>query len=196
MKEQFIIFLQNPKKDTFLALRSVVISHNEYSPYSDDLKNINNLLLQNKFIEVAQYSNINILLSSRAHMYKSFAYKKLKDERGAETESKIGQTILEGIEYTGKGTLEKPFLVTRIDDERDFITYLDEIFESQALVNYKEKTYDCITTSKGKKIYFDISDCYKKMSDQFNMGQLNIETIYNDIPAEIIKKDKKWWKFW
>jgi hypothetical protein len=129
-------------------------------------------------------------------MYKSFAYKKLKDERGAETESKIGQTILEGIEFTGNGSLDKPFLVTRIDDERDFITYLDEIFESQALVNYKEKIYDCITTTKGKKIYFDISDCYKKMSDQFNVGQLNIETIFNDIPTEMIKKDKKWWKFW
>ncbi len=196
MKEQFINFLQKPTKESFIELRSIIINHDEYEPYSDDIKNINNLLLQNNFREVAQYASVNIILSPRAHMYKSFAYRKLNDEKGAEIESTIGQTILEGIQLTGNGTLEKPYLVTRIDDERDFLTFLEEVFASQALINDEEKSYDCITTASGKNIYFDITDCFKKMVFQFSNREINMENYLNNLEPEIVVKEKPWWKIW
>lgn len=196
MKEQFINFIKNPTKESFLELRTFIINHDDYEPYSEDIKNINNLLLQNNFREVAQYASVNIILSPRAHMYKSFAYRKLNDEKGAEIESTIGQTILEGIHLTGNGTLEKPYLVTRIDDERDFLTYLEEVFASQALINDDEKSYDCITTASGKNIYFDITDCFKKMTFQFSNREINMDDFLKNLKPEVVVKQKPWWKFW
>jgi hypothetical protein len=196
MKEQFINFISKPSKASFLELRTFIINHVEYAPYSDDIKNINNLLHQNNFKEAAQYANINILLSPRAHMYKSFAYRKLNDEKGAEIEAQIGQTILEGIALTGNGSLESPYLVTRIDDERDFLTYLEEVFASQALINDEDKSYDCITTASGKNIYFDITDCFKKMAFQFSNREINLDDFLKDLKPEVVVKEKPWWKFW
>lgn len=196
MKEQFINFIQKPTKASFLELRTFIINHDDYEPYSEDIRNINNLLHQNNFKEVVLYGNINVLLSPRAHMYKSFAFRKLNDEKGAELEAQIGQTILEGIAFTGNGTLEQPYLVTRIDDERDFLTYLEEVFESQALINDADKSYDCITTASGKNIYFDITDCFKKMAFQFSNREINMDNFLKDLKPEIIKKEKPWWKIW
>ena len=196
MKEQFINFISKPSKASFLEVRTFIINHDEYAPYSDDIKNINNLLHQNNFKEAAQYANINILLSPRAHMYKSFAYRKLKDDKGAEIEAQIGQTILEGIALSGSGTLEQPYLVTRIDDERDFLTYLEEVFASQALINDENKSYDCITKKKKKKIYFDITDCFKKMAFQFSNREINLDDFLKDLIPEAEVKEKPWWKFW
>lgn len=196
MKESFISFLQKPNKKSFLLLRTNIINSESYDPYSEDLWNMNNLLKQQNFKEVIQYNNVNIMLSSRAHMYKSFAYRKFNDENGAEMESKIGQSILEAIETTGNGTLSKPYLITRIDDEKDFITYLDLIYVSQSMVSFKDKIHDCIITSKGKKIYFDISDCYSKLDD-FSKSRLPaIENISEDEIQEEITTKKAWWKFW
>jgi hypothetical protein len=196
MKELFLNFIQEPTKESFLELRSFIINHDEYEPYSEDIRNINNLLRQNNFRKVALYTNINILLSPRAHMYKSFALKKLNDEDGADMESNIGQTILEGIQLTGNGSLEKPYLVTRIDDERDFLKHIEEVFVSQALVNDIDKSYDCITTASGKNIYFDITDCFKKMTIQFSNREINMDEFLKNLKPEPIKKVKPWWKIW
>ena len=70
------------------------------------------------------------------------------------------------------------------------------MFESQALINDADKSYDCITTASGKNIYFDITDCFKKMAFQFSNREINMDNFLKDLKPEIIKKEKPWWKIW
>ncbi len=201
MTDDFFDFLTEPTKEAFLKARNYVIEHEEYNPYSDDTSTIQDLLQKEAFEDVLKYTNINVILSPRVHLMKKYAATQLGREKDATSEYFLGHRILEGIESTGDGSKENPYLVLRVSDERDFLGFIGEEFKSQALVK-EDKTYDLITTQSGKSIYFDITDSYKKIasfsfSDMLNsLGDDEAEEDIQEEKVETIEKKKKWWKFW
>ncbi len=201
MTDDFFDFLTEPTKEAFLKARNYVIEHEEYDPYSDDTSTLQNLLQKEAFEDVLKYTNINVILSPRVHLMKKYAATQLGREKDATSEYFLGHRILEGIESTGDGSKENPYLVLRVSDERDFLGFIGEEFKSQALVK-EDKTYDLITTQSGKSIYFDITDSYKKIasfsfSDMLNsLGDDEAEEGIQEEKVETIEKKKKWWKFW
>lgn len=183
-------FLKDPTKESFLKSREIVINDPEYNPYSDDTGNLLELLNEGKFEEVIRYVNVNILLSPGAHIYKYFAYKELGDEKGMRMEMMIAQGIFEGLEKTGDGTRDSPYIVTRISDERDLVRHhFDKQDTGQRLFNDGDRIMDVLTLDDGTEMYFDIKDIYQRISFSFSKNSEQEEN------GEEKPKKKKWWKF-
>lgn len=166
MRDQFIQFMTNPGLESFLAVRESVISDAGYDPYSEDLKVLDSLFIKEAYQEIADHKNVNILLSPLAHLIKSVAYEKTGQEEEAKSEMYMWHTLLKSMTLTGDGSENKPYIVTRVSDERDLVEYLQENFVSQSLITSGDKYLDCIRTESGKDIYFDITACYKRMSSR------------------------------
>ncbi|WP_430408672.1 DUF4919 domain-containing protein [Kordia sp.] len=205
MTDDFFDFLTEPTKEAFLKARTYVIEDEEYNPYSDDMSVIQAFLEKEEYEKVMEYTNINVILSPRVHLMKKYAATQLGKEKDATSEYFLGHRILEGIHATGDGSKEKPFMVLRVSDERDFLGFIGEEYASQALVK-EEKTYDLITTKSGKSIYFDITDSYHKIASfSFSdmLDSLDVDEDESDIENNVeikkttpIAKKKKWWQFW
>ncbi|WP_420573692.1 DUF4919 domain-containing protein [Kordia sp.] len=204
MKDDFFDFLKEPTVEAFSKARSYVITDEEYSPYSDDIKKLEMLLQKEAYEEVLAYNNINVVLSPRTHMMKKYAAKQLGKEKDEQAEYFLAHRILEGIHATGSGSKEQPYKVLRVEDERDFLGFIGETSKMQSLIK-EERIYDLITTESGKSIYFDITECYGKVANfsfEDMLESLGIdEEIENDSEEKTVsptpkKTQKKWWKFW
>ena len=204
MTDDFFDFLQEPTLENFSKARMHVVEDKNYSPYSDDIKNLESLLQKEAYEEALAANNINLILSPRAHMIKKYAAKQLGNEEAEQAEYFLAHRILEGIQSTGDGSKEQPYKVLRVEDERDFLGFIGETLKMQSLVK-EEKTYDLITTESGKSIYFDITECYLKVASfsfEDMLDSLGIDEELKDdsdennvsIPPKADKK--KWWKFW
>ncbi|WP_046758161.1 DUF4919 domain-containing protein [Kordia jejudonensis] len=183
MKDDFFDFLNEPTKEAFLKARAQIVAHEDYNPYSDDPTIIQDLLMQKEYEKVMNYTNINTILSPRVHLMKKYAATQLGREKDATSEDFLGYRILEGILATGDGSKEHPYMVLRVSDERDFLSFIGEEFASQALIK-EEKTYDCIHTQSGKSIYFDITDCYRKIASYSFEDMLNSLDIEEETPEK------------
>ncbi|WP_196893606.1 DUF6348 family protein [Aureivirga marina] len=166
--EYFHKLIEEPTKENYIKIRDVIFENPSFNPYSEDLNEIESLFEEEKYEEVSNYLNLDILLSPRAHFYMAFAFKKLKNEMGEKSEIYIYQSILQAISSTGDGTKKNPFLIVRISDERDLIQYLGEEFSSQQLVSEDGKFYDVISCVSGKKFYFDITKTYQRLKETMN----------------------------
>lgn len=204
MTDEFLNFFKDPTQENFLKARNYVITHEEYNPYSDDISKLQELLEVANYEKVLHYNNINVIMSPRAHLYKKYAATQLGNEKDASSEFFLAHRILEGILLTGDGSKEHPYVVLRVSDERDVLSFISEEFESQSLVK-EERIYDLITTKSGKTIYFDITDSYNTiasfgMNDMLRSLGVDLEDEDDDSNENTLspneKPAKKWWKFW
>lgn len=195
MKNYLAKFIEEPTKENFLLLRNDIVSDENYNPYSKDWDQLTDLLDAEKYEEAIEFSTVNLFLSPRAHLYKQYAYEKLGNQNYADIEGMIAHRIMDGIEMTGDGTIENPYLVTSIIDESDMLMRWDENFFSQSLKHSNNKSFDIITTVSGKEYYFDITDCYKSLEK--NRGSNNRIDLMKEIETLLEEKPtKKWWEFW
>lgn len=195
MKEGFFDFMIEPSKESFLASRNFIVTHEDYNPYSDELDELNLLLDEEKYQEATEFNALNLLLSPRAHLLKTYAFEELQNKEGAKATQVLALRILECIEMTGNGSQERPYLVLRISDEKDLLIYLGEAMVSQALQSSGNQFFDVITTQSGKVIYFDITDCYTRLPHIFKKK----EATQNESNANQTASKSganSWWKFW
>lgn len=54
MREQFFDFIQSPNRDSYLAIRELVISSDQYNPYSREMDAAGELYEQEKLEEAAE----------------------------------------------------------------------------------------------------------------------------------------------
>lgn len=194
MTDTFFDFIINTTNVNFTSSQKEVFKHSNYNPYSDDLDIIEEFLDKNELAKAAEYNNINLILSPRAHLYKNYAFYKMDKEKEAQSELILAQKIMEGISLTGNGTKEMPYIVTRVSDEKDMLRYFQEEFKSQSLIKNENKIFDLIQCQSGREIYFDITTPYLRMQELMNNGKIEspIQKMMNK--TEIQKK--KWWEFW
>jgi hypothetical protein len=194
MTDTFFDFLMNTTNENFTASQNEIFKNSQYNPYSDDLSVIEGFLDQNDLTKAVQYNNVNVILSPRAHLYKNYAFEKLNQPKEAQAELIFAQKIMEGISLTGNGTKKKPYIVTRITDERDMLSYFQEEFVSQRLMHDDNTTFDVIQCKSGRELYFDITTPYTKMQDLMNNGR--IENPLQNMSNQKPQQKKKWWQFW
>ena len=171
MRELFIEYLQSSSQETYHRVRNALITSDSYSPYSTETEEIQNHLEAGNFkraIAAFQKAMPNLLLSPRAHMLASMAYKKLGKQEEAKMEATIYWRCIDGILSTGDGTRERPYAVTRVSDEYDILLALEKEMVSQALCEINDRHCDVITLADGGEIVFDIADYYKALSRQFS----------------------------
>lgn len=194
MTERFFDFVLNTTLENFSSSQREVMNHQDYNPYSEELDQLELLLDNGNLLEVINYTSINTILSPRAHLYKNYALEKLGKKDEARAELILACKIMEGVQLTGDGSREKPFVVTRISDEKDMLGYLDEEFLSQELFHADNGIYDLIECQSGREICFDITLPYRKMNALMDSGLIDnpIEKIMGGIET----RSKRWWEFW
>lgn len=177
MRDEFFAFLESPEDcDVFLRVRAVVIASDDYDPYSRDLDDALDLIDREEFAQADQRlrdAMPNLLLSPRAHMLASIVAGKLGEVKTSDAERYIALACLQGILSTGDGTSAKPYTVLRTSDEYDVLQYLEKQLARQSLHERKGRHLDCLQTTDGEKIWFDIQDAYQRMSDSLSRRNLD-----------------------
>ncbi|MGK7924152.1 MAG: DUF4919 domain-containing protein [Spirulina sp.] len=171
MKELFDKFLELSDRESYLAVRTAIVSSKSYDPYSDEIDEIDELLSMGKLEEALQKlfaSMPNLLLSPRAHLMRSCIAKQSNDEQVAQTASVIAATCYQGILATGDGSKDSPYIVVRITDEYDILQYLDKQIEMQSLYSDKKQHFDKFECKDGTEIWFDITDVHNKLLETLN----------------------------
>ena len=170
MQERFLEFLSDPKRESYLVVRDLVLQSEMYEPYSDEFKTASELYDQEKWEEARQalqQSMPNLLLSPRAHHLLGFLFAKSENHQAAEMEMYIAHACLIGIESTGDGSPESPYLVLRTTDEYDLLEHLDKERKTQFLLNLGDRHLDLLQCKDGSEIHFDITAPYTQMSKSF-----------------------------
>jgi hypothetical protein len=171
MREQFVEFLTEPTLERFLALRDIVLATDGFNPYSMELDSITAMMQAGDFEGVIRVINgslwPNYFLSPSAHMSLAFAHHKMGNADAAEMERYIWDALLRGIEFTGDGTSDSPYLVLRTSDEYDLLESRELVFKGQSLVSRDDGSFDVISIEDGDDIWFDITDAMACLNRQF-----------------------------
>ncbi|RYY91414.1 MAG: hypothetical protein EOO11_22745 [Chitinophagaceae bacterium] len=154
----FQAYLEAPSAASFSELRNAVITHPDYEPYGDALSDLNGQLDGGHFEEAGANTDINLLLSPRAHLLKSFAWHKCGHEDGERAEQFLYRMMLDGIRGTGDGSREQPYLVSSVADEHDLLQALGEELDTQDLLEESGRRLDHVVTKSGAEWYFDVTD--------------------------------------
>ena len=168
----FMAFLQNPSRENFLRVRSLVVAHEGYQPYSNDLEEAEKLLETadwRGFLEAGPRFIPNHLLTPRFHLMRSYALSQLGETDDAEIETAMYITCMEGIRSTGDGSEQAPWLVLRTSDEYDVLQHLGLQLVKQSLHSKAERSFDRLECDDGSVFWFDITDPFRKLSQQFNI---------------------------
>lgn len=167
MHEELIDFVMSQDRDSYLEFREKVISSDSYQPYSDELDTAVELCDQEKWEEardLVQNAMGNLILSPRAHRMVGFLHHKLGDDQAAQFESMIAQCCLIGIQATGDGSVDDPFIVVRTSDEHDLIEHLGKQPQQQSLTHQGDRHLDVITCVDGTEYWFDITAAHNQLS--------------------------------
>jgi hypothetical protein len=173
MQELFLAFLQNPTADSFRAIHDEIVNHPKYDGYSQELREMENAYQQKRFADVKTafgQAQPNLLLSPGAHLLLSLAMRDEGNAEGSEMERFICFRCLDGIQLTGDGTQERPYLVLRTSDEYDLLGALGKQFSKQGLSHANGKSYDKMTCADGSELWFDITDMFGAMTRRMNAG--------------------------
>jgi len=169
MRELFLAFLQSPSRDTYLAVRSALISGPAYDPYARDILDVVELIEQERFIdadELLRAAMPNLLLSPRAHLCAAMIAEEAGDEERRRMEGAVAYACVQGILSTGDGTKQHPYVVTRTSDEYDVLQFLDKELGGQSLCEEGDRHYDLLRCKDGSEMWFDVTDPYGKLGDQ------------------------------
>ena len=155
-------YIENPVLEEFLKLRAGVLFEPEFNPEADDLAPVEELVAGGKFAEVIERIRTaiwpNYMLSPGAHVQLGFSLQKEGREREANVERGIAALLLRGIELTGDGSENSPFLVTRTSDEYDYLFAKQLQFASYTEIEKDGRQLDCILVRDKGPLFFDVTD--------------------------------------
>jgi uncharacterized protein DUF4919 len=169
MRDAFIQLIEAPTQENYLRIREMVLAHESYQPYSEDLSDIGDLVEKGEFQKAQDElaaAMPNLLLSPRAHIFLSIIAREAGSEDAAKMEGHVACACAEGIMATGDGSEEMPYVVVRTSDEYDLIEYLDAEMTGQRLTHKDDQHFDVLTTKDGRELWFDITVPYAKMGDE------------------------------
>lgn len=173
-KETFEKFLTEPNRETYLALRQELIDSPSYNPYSGELSDVEKLFEEEKLQEACDLLNKamgNLMLSPRAQRSLALLNHKLGKETAVQLCLRMEQSCLAGMIATGDGTPEKPYLVTRVDDEYDILEHLEKVsFTSQSLKQVGDRQIDSFQFEDGSEVCFDITDAKNHLAKKLSQS--------------------------
>ena len=170
MLELFIEYLKSQTSEAFLKARQAIIDSPNYDPYGMPLEPVEQLLEQERWTDAQEaiYAVMEeLILSPRAHLCAGYIAEQLGDDKAAEMERMLAAACVDGILGTGEGTQEKPYLVTRVDEEYDVMQYLGKQMTQQSLTESGGVPMDRIQCSDGSDLWFDISAPLNKQKETY-----------------------------
>jgi len=168
MRELFMRFMANPSRETFLAVRDALIASDEYDPYSRDLPLATELLNADKYREALDtLGNVfgNLMLSPSAHMAWCQALGQLGQQQDADIQGALCVLCVRGILTTGKGTVDEPYLVTRLTDQYDVLAMLKKKSTSVGRCTEDGRHLDIHSLDDGGQLVFDMTDPNRRLEE-------------------------------
>lgn len=163
MRDAFAAFVAAPTRENHLRIYRLVVEHPSYAPYSSDVSALEQLYAQQRFGDVvARLPELlpNCLLNPDVHMLTSLAYKHLGDAARAHAEGHVAMMCLAGIQASGDGSREAPYLVTRTEDEYALLEHLGKRRAAQALVHDGERQLERLECTDGTVVFCDVTAAY------------------------------------
>jgi len=163
IRERFNALVKSPTKENYLQVHKLVVASDKYDPYSADLGDAERAAKNQQPDEARaklRQAGINVLLSPRAHMLAARLALAAGDRQAFERETAAARSCIAGILAGGDGSAEKPYPVSRVEDEYDVLRSLGKHSTKQALKMDKGKSYDVLFCDDGADIYFDVSDVF------------------------------------
>lgn len=172
MQESFLAFVSDPTPENYLAIRRLVVTHPDYDPYGDGIRQLRDAYEAEEFERVHEVFGqqfVTLLLSGEGHFILSLAHDKLGRNDLAEVEKYLAFTCVRGILETGDGTQERPYLVTSTHDEYDALNALGKTLTMQALHQEPNRLLDHMQV-EGGDVWFDITDAFRAMERRMPGG--------------------------
>jgi tetratricopeptide (TPR) repeat protein len=186
MQGAFTALVEQPTAANLQAVRGLLAADRAYSPYSDDLARLKQLVHDGKDREAAALvvkSQPNLLLSPAAHQLAAKAAERIGDEKSAAGEMVFAARCVDGIRATGDGSESRPFRVARMSDEVDLLkeAFQTEI-DSQGLIFRGDQRYDKVVAKDGNTYWFDVSMLVERLGAR-QAGSPAAAGLPQDAPA-------------
>lgn len=169
MRRLLVDLLDEPNRESYLALHASVVGSPEYSAYSDELGTVSELIDQQRHEEARAYlqrAMANLLLSPRAHLVSAVLHSKAGNEGSAELEMALREACLAGMLATGDGTEARPYLVVRPSDEHDLLEHLGKRLRKQGLRTRYGRHFDQVLCTDESEIWFDITAAFRSLRNR------------------------------
>ncbi|HEY4001020.1 MAG TPA: DUF4919 domain-containing protein [Candidatus Xenobia bacterium] len=167
----FAKFAADPTDQNYRAIFAVVIAQPSWDPYATDLAEVMQLLKDGQF-EAARTRCLemmpNRVLNPRAHWLLSKAAEGMHDADAAQFEMMLASRCVQGILATGDGSMERPWLVTAVEDEYDLLGLIGRRPHSQASMTTSDgRELDVMHCPEGDA-HFDITAIRRALDRQFS----------------------------
>jgi hypothetical protein len=160
MQRQLSAFVDEPSRETYLAVRSAVLAASPLPLAATDLTELERLLGEGAARQVLDRLDTlppSKVLSPRVHLLAAEAAEAVGDVAGGEIERFLFVLCLQGLLATGDGSAAKPYLVCHATDEQDVLAALELEAAGQALVQDGGRLCDVLTCSNGREVWFDMT---------------------------------------
>jgi hypothetical protein len=165
VRERFIKFLEEADQAAYRELFDAVTSSDEYDPYARDLQGLDQMVRQGDAAGVLARSEELLprwVLSPRFHWLRAAAHGQVGDAEEAETDRAIAHALLLGIQGSGDGSEQSPFVVSCLSDEYDLLMCMGKQVRGQGLGG-NGRACDRLTCEDGSVVWFDISAPLKRV---------------------------------
>jgi hypothetical protein len=162
----FDAFLEEPTPQNYLAARRALVASPAYDPYAQGLAEAEELVNTRRWVDaLKKIADVmpNFQLTPRIHYLAGLVAEAQEDKAAVQRHTFAYERCLRGLLETGEGTEEKPYLVTRVEDEYDMLVHLEKAPAGQGLVSRNGKHFDVMRCTDGTEIWFDVSDAFANL---------------------------------
>ena len=163
LMDLFCQLLEEKTLTKFFQFRKKIINSNKYNPYAHLPQQLDAHLVNNQIDDAVALYKSNwqgLILSPRVHLSLSTIADIKNNQKAKKFSERAAFTLIDLICKSGDGSKERPYHVLHISDEYDVLIFHRKEMAEQALVSENGRFYDCLTTTEGEKIWFDITDMY------------------------------------
>lgn len=160
MQRQLAAFVDEPSRQTYLAVRDAVLAASPLRIAAIDLTELERMLAEGSAPDVLDRLAAmppSKVLSPRVHLLAAEAAEAAGDVAGGEVERFLFVLCLQGLLATGDGSAAEPYLVCHATDEYDLLEALELKPARQSLVEDGGRLCDVLTCSNGRKVWFDVT---------------------------------------
>ena len=160
MQRQLEAFVDEPSRQTYLAVRDAVLAASPLRIAATDLAELERLLGVGEARQVLDRLDAlppSKVLSPRVHLLAAEAAEAVGDIGGGEVERFLFVLCLQGLLATGEGSAAEPYLVSHVTDEYDLLEALELEPAGQSLVEDSGRLCDVLTCSNGREVWFDLT---------------------------------------
>lgn len=165
MRRQLTALVENPSKQTYLAVRAAALRGASLPIAAADFAELERKLDAPGLNERAAADVLDRIdalppskvLSPRVHLLAAEAADILRDAERSELERLLFVITLRGLLATGDGTAAAPYVVCHATDEHDIAEALGLEPAGQSLVEREGRLFDLLVCTNGRELWFDLS---------------------------------------